>query len=107
MVRRRPGRCSITDGPRARVRSQENSCGCLLLTGERDDLLGGVLHPFGDGEVQARLAQDALALLDVRAFEADDDGDLYAYLSSGLDHAARDHVAADDAAEDVYEDGAH
>src|SRR2546423_104208 len=81
--------------------------GGLLLARERDDLLGGVLHPFGDGEVQARLAQDALALLDVRAFEADDDGDLNAYLSSGLDHAARNHVAADDAAEDVYEDGAH
>src|SRR2546423_3416974 len=81
--------------------------GGLLLARERDDLLGGVLHPFGDGEVQARLAQDALALLDVRAFEADDDGDLNADILRGLDHPARHHVAADDAAEDASEDGAH
>jgi len=42
-------------------------------------------------------------LLDVRTFEANDDRDLNPDVLGGLDHAARDHVAADDAAEDVDE----
>src|SRR5215212_492232 len=77
--------------------------GCV---GEGDDLFGGVLHALGDGEVHAGLGDEAAALFDVGAFEADDDGHLHADGLGSLDDAARHHVGADDAAEDVDEHGA-
>src|SRR5215212_8962675 len=77
--------------------------GCV---GEGDDLFGGVLHAVADGEVHAGLGDEAAALFDVGAFEADDDRHLNADGPGGLDDAARDHVGADDAAEDVDEHGA-
>src|SRR5919112_5206882 len=108
----RPGRVRARAGlhsRRPRVLASEcvRGSGGGLPARERDDLLGGVLHAVRDGEVHARLAYQAPALFDVRPFEADDDGDLDADGLRGLDDAARDHVRADDAAEDVYQHGAH
>jgi len=81
--------------------------GGLLLVSNRNDLFGGILHTVGDGEVKTRIAQYALPLLDVRTFEADDNRGLNADVLGGVDHAARDHVAADDSAEDVDEYSPH
>src|ERR1700753_1972721 len=69
---------------------------------ERDDLLRRVLHSVCDRKVQTRLAQHSLTFLDVRAFEPDDDRHFDAEVLRCLDDSARYHVAADDAAEDVY-----
>src|ERR1044072_465871 len=77
-----------------------------LLVGEGDDLFGSVLHALAAGEVHAGLGDEAAPLFDVGAFETDDDGHLDADGFGGLDDTTRNHVGADDAAEDVDEHGA-
>src|SRR4051794_6065759 len=70
----------------------------LLLSGEGDDLFGGVLHAAGDRKVHARLFDHALALFDVGSFKADDHGDADIKILSRADHSVGHHIAAHDAA---------
>src|SRR5450830_1179639 len=77
------------------------------LSERRDDLLGRVLHVVSWDDREAGALEDRFALLDVRALEAHDDGNLDADLLDGVHDAGRDDVAAHDAAEDVDEDGLH
>src|SRR5215475_4562742 len=80
----------------------------VVLSSRRGDgLLSRVLHSVGDDEVQSGFFQHLLTLFYVCSFQPDDDrfGDLQ--VAGRLDHAARDHVAPDDAAEDVDQDGLH
>src|SRR5262245_38343959 len=79
----------------------------VLSPGRSDGLLSRVLHSVGDDEVQSGFFQHLLPLFDVCSFQPDDDrfGDFQ--VAGRLDHAARDHVAPDDAAENVDQDGLH
>src|SRR5262245_14537311 len=80
----------------------------VVLSSRRGDgLLSRVLHSVGDDEVQSGFFQHLLTLFYVCSFQPDDDrfGDLQ--VAGRLAHAARDHVAPDDAAEDVDQDGLH
>src|SRR5207342_1455123 len=72
-----------------------------------DDLLRRVAQVVGGDDRQAAHRQDVLALLDVGAFEADDQRHLDVDLARGLDDAFGNDVAAHDAAEDVDEDALH
>ena len=49
-------------------------------------LLRGVVEVLGGGDGEARVSDDGLALLDVGALEAHDEGNLEANLLGGLDH---------------------
>ncbi len=69
------------------------------------DLLRRLAHRVGGREVQAAVLQHLLALLDVGAFHPDDDRDRDAELLDRGDDAFGEHVAAQDAAEDVDQDG--
>src|SRR5439155_17009849 len=73
----------------------------------RHHLARGVGHVVGGREVEARGPQHLLALLLVVPFHADDHRDLDAQVAHGGDHALGQDVAAQDAAEDVDEDGLH
>src|SRR5919199_1966858 len=70
-----------------------------------DDRLGGLVQRVGGDQVDARLAQDAAALLLVGALQAHHQRHGDADLPDALDDALGDDVAAGDAAEDVEEDG--
>src|SRR5687767_4973984 len=67
--------------------------------GRGDGLLGAVVDVVGRRDREAGILQDLLALLDVRAFETDDDRHLDVDFLHRGDDALGDHVAADDAAE--------
>ena len=60
-----------------------------------------------NGEVESGIAQNLAALLDVGALHAHDDRKLQLQLARGGHHARGEHVAAQDAAENVDEDAAH
>src|SRR5205085_1120887 len=77
------------------------------LLRRRDHLLRRVPHAVRGDQRQARLGEDLLAQVDVRPFEADDDGDGQSDLARRADHALGDAVAAHDPAEDVDEDRFH
>src|SRR5687767_4585149 len=66
-----------------------------------DDLLGGVAEVVGGDDRQAAFGEDVLALLDVGAFQANDQRHLQMDLAGRRDDPFGDDVAAHDAAEDV------
>ena len=70
-------------------------------------LLRRLRHVVRGDEVEARLPQHLLAPFLVVALHADDHRHLHAQVAHGRDHALRQHVAAQDAAEDVDEDRLH
>src|SRR5208283_4229598 len=72
-----------------------------------DDLLRRVVEVIRRNDVEAGLADDLLAEVDVGALEADDQGHLEADVLDRGDHAFGDDVAAHDAAEDVDQDALH
>src|SRR4249919_4259806 len=79
-----------------------------LLAGDGSNrLLRAVVDVVGRSDGQTRVLQQFLAGFHVRAFEADDDGNLDVDFLDRADDALGDHVAADDAAEDVDEDRLH
>src|SRR3982750_3357982 len=78
-----------------------------LLTGKSNDLFRRVLHPARYCEVHARLTNHALPFFNVRSFQTYDDGNFHAKILSRSHHAARNHVAAYNSAEDVYEHAAN
>ena len=78
-----------------------------LLPRQRHDLRRGFAHRVGGREVQPALSEHPLSFLDVRAFHANDDRNRHAQFLHRRDHAGREHVAAQDAAEDVDEHGLH
>ena len=65
--------------------------------------LGRFAHGVGGGEVEAAVAQHLLALFDVGAFHPNDDGHRHAEIAHRGNHPFGEHVAAQDAAEDVDE----
>ena len=77
-----------------------------LLRG-RTTFSRAVLHAVGNGEIQSRFAQDLLALSHVGSFHANDDGQLQLQFRGGGDDAGGQHIAAQDAAENIDEDGFH
>ena len=92
---------SLDDEPRVLV--EENGHGYFFALCERDDLVRRLAHRVGRREVQAALLQHPLAFLDVGAFHPDDDRHRHAELLDRGNDALRQHVAAQDAAEDVDE----
>src|SRR5690606_31576650 len=84
-----------------------NSLGCRG-SGSRlhsiDDLLGTVVDVVCRDDGHAAVTQQLLAFFHVGAFQAHHDRDLDAHFLDRGDDALGDHVAADDAAEDVDED---
>src|SRR5712692_4774286 len=74
---------------------------------QRHNLLRGILHAARYGEVQSRFANHALAFFDVGSFQTNHDRNFHAEVGRRVDHAARDHIAAHDAAENVDEHRAH
>ena len=72
-----------------------------------DDLAGGVAEVVGGDDRQAAHGEDVLALLDVGAFEADDQRHRQLHFLGRRDDAFGDDVAAHDAAEDVDQDALH
>src|SRR5882724_4123360 len=80
----------------------------LMLAGrlrELDRLLGPLAHVVGHHEGQARFREHLLALLDIGAFGAQHHGELQAQLLHGGDDALGEAIDAQDAPEDVDEDG--
>ena len=77
------------------------------LARESDDLVGRLAHRVGRGEVESALAQHGLALLHVGAFHADDDRHRHTEFLDRGDDAGGEHVAAQDAAEDVDQHRLH
>src|SRR5688500_18547922 len=71
------------------------------------DFIRRLTHRIGGREVQAALRQHPLPFLDVGPFHADDDRDGHAELLHRRDDALREHVASQDAAEDVDQHGLH
>src|SRR5512138_2909268 len=72
-----------------------------------NDFLRGVSEVAGGRDRKTALREERAALLSVRAFDAHDDRNGYANILHGMDDAFGDHVAANDAAEDVHENRAH
>src|SRR5579872_3640402 len=68
-------------------------------------LLGGLPQVLGRDDRDARVLEQFAPLLDVRALEADDERHFELDLLEGAEDAGGDHVALDDAAEDVDQDG--
>src|SRR5262245_55691550 len=69
-----------------------------------DDLLWRVVAIVGRDHVEAAVAKDRLAFLDVRAFEPDHQRHLKADFLHRRHHTLGDDIAAHDAAEDVDQD---
>src|SRR5205823_8497099 len=107
--------CFTERSSSCRKTSYARSCGCPpalrgggpSLPGQLYDPLRRFVHRVGGREIHPALLEQALPFLDVRPFHADDDRHPHAQLLHGADHALREHVAAQDAAEDVDEDGPH
>src|SRR4029077_12128874 len=74
---------------------------------ESDHFLRSIFHAVSDGEIEAGVAEYLLTEFDVSPFHAHHDGNLELQIFCGGDHARSEDVAAQDAAEDVDEDGAH
>jgi hypothetical protein len=95
----------------AGVAVDQNGHGCSLLQAARadgaDDLLGGVVEVFRRDDVEARVADDLLALLDVGTLRRTTSGTCRPTVFHRREHAAGDHVALHDAAEDVDENALH
>src|SRR5436190_3974835 len=83
----------------------------LIRSGEffdlRDDLPGGVSQIVGGDDRQSAHRQYVLALLDVGAFQTDDQRHAERNLLGRLDNAFGDDVAAHDPAEDIDQDALH
>src|SRR5262249_40374188 len=75
------------------------------ISGGGDGLFGRVFHSVGDDEVQPGFFQHLLTFFDVCPFKPHDNRFGHFQIARRLDHAARDHVASDDAAEDVDQYG--
>src|ERR1700744_571932 len=78
-----------------------------FLFGRCDHFGGGVLHGFSDNEVQPRVLQNLASLLDVRALQAKNHGNLHVGLFGRFDHALCQGVDAQDAAKNIDEHGLH
>src|SRR4051812_49307518 len=74
---------------------------------ERHDFFRRLAHRIRGRKVQAALLQHPLAFLDVRAFHPDDDRHRYAKLLHRCDDSRREHIAPENSAEDVDQDGLH
>src|SRR5262245_31596416 len=85
---------------RAEVNSQLS-----LFTSSSDGFLRRVLHSVSDDEVQSGLFQHELSFFDVGAFQPNHDrfGDVQ--VAGRFDDAARNHIASDNAAENVNQHG--
>src|SRR5687768_157890 len=70
---------------------------------QRDGLLRRLTHRVGRREVEAAFLEHPLPFVNVRAFHADDDGYRDAELLDGRDDALSQHVATQNAPEDVDE----
>src|SRR5688572_29537917 len=75
------------------------------LPRQRDDFLRRLTHRISRCEAQPALPQHALAFFDVGSFHPHHDRHAYAELGHGGDDPLRQHVAAQDAAEDVDQYG--
>src|SRR5271169_152967 len=73
----------------------------VLFADRLDHAARRVGHVVGGDHLDARLGEDLLALFDVGPFHADHQRDAELDLARRVDHAARQHVALHDAAEDV------
>src|ERR1700744_2859844 len=78
-----------------------------FLFGSRNHFGGGVLHGFSDNEVQPRVLQNLASLLDVRALQAKDHGNLHVGLFGRFYHPLCQGVDAQDAAKNIDEHGLH
>src|SRR2546425_5169714 len=78
-----------------------------LLVRQLYDFLCRLAHAVDRREVHAAFTQQLLPLVDVGALHPDDDRHRHAELTDGGDDALGQHVASEDAAEDIDEDRLH
>jgi len=74
---------------------------------ELDGLLGGSLEVLEREDLEAGVGDELLGLRHVGALQTGNDGDAQVHVRHGGDQTLGDGVAADDAAEDIDEDGSH
>src|SRR5205807_3936691 len=74
---------------------------------QRDNLLSSVFHPVSHCEAQTRFANNALAFFYVGAFEPNNDRNFHTQVLCSAHDSARNHVAADNTAENIDEHCAH
>jgi hypothetical protein len=63
---------------------------------------GTIGHILGPDYIESRFPDDGLALVNVGALEAHDQGNGDLYIAGGVNHALGQHIALHDAAEDIY-----
>src|SRR5436190_1809772 len=98
----------LSNGPFAGLPIDRHSMASSLCRANLgNNLLCGIAEVVGGDDRQAAHGENVLALLDVGAFEADNQRHRQLHFAGGFDDPLRDDVAAHDAAEDIDEDTLH
>src|SRR5215211_9356476 len=111
-MRRREGLVALTTESRSRRQTEMLSafrflpsalCLLELRVSGRDNFLGCVVHGCCRNNPDIRIAKNAPAFFDIRAFKAGDDRDRNSEILCRGNDTVCDHVAADDTAENIYQ----